>query len=66
MEGREDPSVGAEVRVIHVRPFDRAAHPERDAAELIRGHGGGPSFIVCSPGSDIGSPEGLPYDRALS
>ena len=46
VEGREDLPVGAEVGVRHVRAFDRAAHAERDAAELIRRHGAGLSFCI--------------------
>ena len=38
VQGREDAAADAEVRVTHVRPFDRARHAERQAPEAGRRH----------------------------
>src|SRR5206468_10285676 len=35
MDGREDPAIGPEVGMPHVRALDGALHPERDASEVV-------------------------------
>jgi hypothetical protein len=35
---REDFSARAEIRMSHVRAFDRVVHLQSDAAEIIRSH----------------------------
>lgn len=42
VQRREDPIVDAEVRMAHVRAFDRSLHTQRNPAEVILAHGGQP------------------------